>query len=412
MCETINGRIFRLHRIETNITMSELSKQTGIAKSKLSEFENGKRNLQKNIVIQLYLLIGIVYLENKDTMNKVENHVKSMYRNITRCLPFEANMNNLQTIKDDIQCTNVYITWKLGEFLYYVYNKDEFYNYKKASRILLAHKSFLQDCELQILYDTLGVYYKDKNLWESALEYFENGLKINASTMISAMINYHSTPILISEGNLYMALTAIKKAKEEFGKELCFHRSIMCSAELGRIYICLGNYERAELLYLQCLEVDEEVNYPEKKKIILYNNLLWNYLLGENYEKLLSYGKDALELERYDADINSYLAYAYWRMDERDKAKEMLKVAKRNISNSSKKDQKFIEALNSMLLNKPLQIIEKKLLSMYEEASKDFDLQVQQLALKLLMEMCEKHNNSEKELRYAKKLIEVMKEQH
>lgn len=288
------GKIFALHRHEKGKGSQTVADFADISRTSLSEFENGKKKFSKEKIEKLYKAIGMEYIENNHADQLVTDSVKHLYHQIAFCKDSEQSYLYHKEIKEKVSYGESYITWLLGEFLYYIYQDNALYDFEKTMKILEDNENCINDEMLQIMYDCIGLYYKDQNDFVMAEKYYNRGLEKNVTKSVEAMLLYHKTSILTLMGNLSESLTDIKKAKRYFDKELNFHRSIMCSIVMAIIYSRLGNYKKAETIYLQCIEAEELIDYPKWKQMITYNNLLWNYLVGGYYEKVIE-NKDILD---------------------------------------------------------------------------------------------------------------------
>lgn len=351
-------------------------------------------------------------ITSRNSLEIAKQSVIKIYYNISFQRSYDDEFSSHLANKKFVQCSPAYITWLLGEFIYKLYNHDQFYDFDKTINNLQSYIYFLDDELQQILYDCLGVYYKNIYVYDVSLECFEKGLSKSVLETTEAMIRYHLAMILTDKARLFESLSHINKAKNLFDIHLNFKRSIMCSSELGLIYSKLGNYQYAEDIYLQCIKSTKTIPCSQWDTIVMYNNLLWNYMFAKEYDKIIEYETIVKEIAPNDPDMHSYIAYAYLRKSHIKKAKEVLKISKKNIEDSSVNNKYFIYALNSILLDKPLATLENKLLDMYNSAIKNFDYQMQLFSLKLLVECCEKHGDIEKQVDYMKKIIEILENRH
>lgn len=407
-----SGIVFSLHRKKRNINSQFIADEAQISRSNLSDFENGKREFPQDRIQLLYSLIGMDYYFNNSSYSLAEESVLSLYNNICYCKDYTPHIQHHLDIKKECEFSSALFVWILGEFVFKLYTNDSFYEYEEQIQFLKQYQNFLNDSLKQILYDSIGVYYKDRSNNTLALEYLKYGLQKSVYESCEAMIRYHMSMIYVDTGELFKALSHIKKSKRIFDKYLNFHRSIMCSTILGIVHSRLGNYELAEEIYLQCIDAGELIEYPKWKQVVSYNNLLWNYLIAEKYDSVLRFEEKIFSLEKNDPYINYYFSFVYWKKGNVPLAKDYLKIAKKYKSRAGKNAQLFINALNSILLDKPLSTIENKLLALYNSALKNYDYQMQLFAMKLLADCCEKYEEINKQNIYLKKVVEILEKRH
>lgn len=401
------GRIFSLHRKRKKVTLDKVAEYTGIIKSSISEFENGKKALSITKITKLYEAINISYQFNTATIQIAEQSVLSLYDDISFGKSFEEKYRSHQKIKNNCMFDSSYITWLLGNYIYHLYSSKHLYAFEKNTDLLLEHRMCLSEKMEQLLYDSIGYYYFITNQHEKSLDMFNEGKDKPILESVTAMLLYHSTMLCVDEGNIYEALESIKKAKRMFDKNLNFYRSILCSIELGMIFTRIRNYNKAEKILIQCIKAGEELSCAEQTQATSYNNLFWVYILSKQYEKIISYENDIKELKFNDASIDSHIAYAYWRKGNIEKAKEYLKSSKARFEQYDERWKYFIDAFTSMMLNKPYLIIERKLDALYSSTLKYYSYDMQIFALKLLIEYNDKERNFEKSNQLREKVIEI-----
>lgn len=415
MINNTKGKIYRLHRKNRKVTLEKIANQTGIAKSNISEFENGKRNLSEDKIHKLYEAIYIDYEYHEDSQKLAEESVLNLNHNFVFGKNFDEIYERHKSLKKYCLCSTSYITWYLGDFLYYLYSNINLYELSSKVTTLKLYADCLDDGMLQIMYDSIGYYQFTMNNYNEALIALKKAIEKSIFETTTAMALYHITMIYVNQGNLYLALNNIKKAKRLFDKELNFHRSIMCSVELAAVHTRLRNYKMSKKINLQCIEAGEWIAYPREKQLITYNNLLWTYLLSEQYDKIISYEKKIQDLAYNDSTIDSYFAYAYWRKGKEKEAKKYLKVVKEkevDDTGISENWNYFIDAFTSMILNKPYSIIEKKLTNLYVSTNKYFDYDMQLFTLKLLVEYCDKNNEIEKSDYFKTEIIKILEKSY
>lgn len=402
------GPIFCILRKQKNIRLSDLTNRLNISTSKLSDFEQGKRGLSEKEIIKLYNYIDLEYMVNDSIDDIVEQDMKEIYNHISFCDGKEGQIiEKLNSHINEIKCNFSYITYILCKFVYDVYHPQEYHNHIDTITVLERNIDLLSPLSKQILYDTIGVYYKNHDEYENALAYFELGKQHNVSDTVLAMIYYHESMILIIQGKLSIALEYIDKSLYLFLKKLNFKRIVMVSVSLGIIQTRLGNFKDAEDIYINLINAIKTIQIPNQ--VVIYNNLIWNELLNKEYEKVISYSKDALQLDVTYANIYVYLSIAYWRSNDLKHAKEALKKAQSHETNASKYEYTFIRTFKAILFNRPYEMQEQRLLEALDISIKCNDYQLELFTLELLSDISHSYGNMEKEITYLRQANDVLK---
>lgn len=405
------GPIFSLIRKANEKKMIDISDNDEFKMPKISDFENGKRELPDEQIRELYQRIEVPYVKDESIIDTVNVGLFEIMHDISFGNGGEVDvLDSLSEKLPYIWCSPIYITWLLCEFVIHIYHSNGRYKCDKDIEILSSHSDYLTDYGKQVLYDTVGVYYKDICEYDRALTYFDLAICHTASDSIQALAYYHKIMILNGRGKLVQSFEYIKKAKKLFDAELNLRRSVMVSMLLAVNYNLQGFYEKAEQIYFQILESIKLI--PFSNEIKVYNNLIWNYILWRKYDQALEYCKIALEMDHEYANVYLYQTLALWECNEIEKARETLKKAQEYKEKACKFDQSLIKAVASMLYNRPFEQQEKRLLETYEVAQDVHDHQLQTYTLEFLSEISRQANNMEKENYYLKLVIKKLKERH
>lgn len=402
------GLVYRILRKQKNVRLSDLTDSLKISTSKLSDFEQGKRRLTEKEIKQLYNFIKLEYVVDDTINTKVEDGIKELYHHISFCDGKEGQvLEQLDSNINKIKCSPSYFTYILCKFVYDVYHPQEYHNHLDMISVLERNIDLLSPLSKQILYDTIGVYYKDYGDYEKALTYFELGKQLNVSESVLAMIYYHESMILNFYGELSKSKNCVEMSLQMFTKELNLKRNIMVTLSMAIIQSRLRYYEKASETYHKILEAMKTINMGNEVQV--YNNLIWNDVLCEKYEEVISNSEIALSLNPAHTSIHSYLTYTYWRLGQTQKAKESLKQAQKYIKNGKKYDCAFIKVLSSILFNRPYEMQEQRLLEALEISIKCNDYQLELFTLELLSDISHSYGNMEKEITYLRQANDVLK---
>lgn len=404
------GTIYKLHRIEYGLTLSEVAPLIGVSLSKLSDFENNKTQLPLETIYKLYSFIEIDAKFPDDNEKVIDQSFKDLYNSILKLNgKSEFCYSQFFNIRDYIYCTSSYIIWILGKFVYHTYFPTvDLYDYQVLIKTLSDHLELLPSVFRQIYYDTLGIYHKDKHELKEAEFYFDRALQELGTTQTLAMVYYHKSMVLNQLGGLTDSLACVVKAKKLFDQDLNLKRSIMANVSLGVVNVRLGNYLRGEKAYFQCLEAMGFVEFDNV--IIVYNNLVWSYILSEQYEKAIEYSMKALNIDKEFPYIYFYLSYASWKINDRKAAIHYIQDATIIRNQCDPYGNAIIQAF-SIYINKKLSIskTEKMFLVAYKEAKKLNDYQLQIFVYELIVDLYVENNNEKKIFEYKNKLLDLYK---
>lgn len=403
------GMIFHIYRINKNITLKDLT-SLNLSLSKLSDFENNKTQLPIDVVKKLYAFIGIEAEFPHDSDEITNNLFDALYYGI---LAVETDVDEkfaqLLNIKSKVRYTDAYISWLLGELAYKVFCvPDKEYNYNIIINILLDNIEILKSTYKRICFDTIGVYLKNQNRLEEAKSYFDRGLNECGTPQTAAMIFYHKSMVENQLGDLTSSMLSITEAKRIFDQNLNIKRSVMSHIALGIVNVRQGNYEKGIEIYMQCLAAIKLV--PIKNTIAIYNNLIWSYILSENFEEALIWGIKAINIFSEFSSLYFYVAYANWKLD---KIKESIYYITQATSQNNYENpyMKSIILAFSTYIKHTLSTykIEKMFLIAYKEAKKINDYQLQIFIYEILVNIFAQKKNEKKELFYKSCLLNLYK---
>lgn len=404
------GTIYKLHRNTTGFTLSDLAALTGLALSKLSDFENNKTQLSYESLNSLYAYIGIQATFPVDSETIANEKFNNLYNSI-------LTLNNkhgycykeFREIERCIYCTPSYLIFLLGDFIYNVYYpQNQEYDYFKHIKTISDNIQLLKSNYKQIFYDAVGVVYKNNHDLDKADFYFNLALSESGTDQSLAMVLYHKSMVENQLGKLSNSLSNITKAKSIFDKNLIIKRSIMSNLSLGIVHVRLGNYKQGEELYLQCIEASQLVSL--KNTTVAYNNLVWCYILSLDYKQAIFWGLKTIEIDNTLPMIYFYLSYASWKLKDMKSAKNYIQSAQQLKSKGIDYTKSIISAF-STLINQSLSAykIEKMFLISLKEAKKLNDYQLQMFVYELIIDLYIENENEKKELYYKTQLLDLYK---
>lgn len=405
------GPIFSLNRKKANFNLKSVAEALAISQSKLSNFENERTKLSDKQIKKIYHVIGMEYNSENDfdkLMEKVSELTQEIYYGCCCSINnVESKYQELLGLKNEVSCSYPYITWMLGEFIFHVYyGGKDFYDYFVHIKQLSEHIDYLDDLQKQIFFDTLGIFYEKRCLYEEAVQYFNRALYYHTANTVFALTNYHKARVYIHTGNLMEALEFVQSAKQIFDKECWFRCSFMCIFELANIYMNFAHYEKAEREYLRCIK---NADYLDNSQLThIYNNCMWNYLLWKKYDKVLSYGLKAIKINAECPMIYFHMAYANWRLKNELQLNHCLDHMQKYLPNTSPNNQLFIQAFLVRIKRSNIGLIEKKLMEAYE-ANQKVNYSLSLFTLELLVEIFDGENNDIKVTFYKNMILDAIK---
>lgn len=402
--ETAIGPIFRLNRMERKYVLNDLTKKTSLSRAKISNFENGKIKLPDNEVRELYTIIGVTFRDvcEDEIFRNVSNVLFEMYNSIYYGKKADNELKQLNELKENARYTYPYITWLFTEFLYYVYNYDESYNYEKAVKIILTHKRYLPEKIKQMMYDTVGVYYKNQIRYEEALYNLKCAIQTNVDETVLAMAQYHQAMIFVEKGSSFNAFTALKAAKRIFDNDMNHYRSFLCTFELATVHANFKEYKKAEELLKKCLKDP----LAENNKIMIYNNLIWNYILMKNLDSAIRYCRYAIGIDENFPLSYMYLTYIYWKKDNKVQLERYRKLMLEKAEYAKKYDRYLIDAISTLTSRKAkIKRKEKDLIKAFINFRRIGDANQAMFVLELLISLFE--DDVQKKAEYMKYALDL-----
>lgn len=405
------GPIYSLNRKEANFNLKSVAEALAISQSKLSNFENERTKLSDQQIKKIYHVIGLEYNIENDfdkLMEKVSDLTQEIYYGCCcKAYNVESKYQELLSLKNEVRCSYPYITWMLGEFIFHVYYGDkDIYDCFVHAKQLKEHIDYLDDLQKQIFYDTLGIFYENRCLYEEAVQCFNNALHYHTANTVFALTSCHKARVYIHTGNLMEALEFVQTAKQIFDKECWFRCSFMCIFELADIYMNFAYYEKAEREYLRCIQ---NADYLDNSQLMqIYNSCMWNYLLWKKYDKVLSYGLKAMKINAECPMIYFHMACASWRLKNELQLNRCLDNMHKYLSNTSPNNQLFMQAFSARIKRSNTGFIEKKFMEAYE-ANQNVNYGLSLFTLELLVEIFDDENDDNKVIFYKNMILETIK---
>jgi len=175
-----------------------------------------------------------------------------------------------------------------------------------------------------------GVSYYNRGEFSTALEYYQQSLKIgeDISYKRGLAITLNNIGIIhVQQGNYSKSMYYYQrsfKIKEEMSDKKGMAKTLN---NIGTIYVYQGDYPNALDYYMRCLNIKEEIS-DHRGMAGTYNNIALIYTNLGDYTKALENVKRSLKIKEGLNDISGIagnmnnLGYIYTKLEEFDKAME------------------------------------------------------------------------------------------
>lgn len=402
------GPIYKLHRKQRKIILEDICKLVGLSTTKLSDFENGKVQLEESQIKELYHCIHMEYKNDEKDIQNFQELFHAFYKCILMYEDYESSYKHLMQYKQFV-CTNTYyIQYVLAKFIYGVYKNKAVFEFKEQIELIQTNFDYLDDDKKQIYYDTVGVYHKNIYQYDKALYYFDKA-SIFGNDSITAMMYYHKTMIFSKQGNLTEALESIKDAKLCFDKHVNMKRSLLCNGMIAQLYVRLGAYNKGIEAYKQCIDYMKQLSFT-RDLIVVHNNLTWAYVLKQDFEQAITVSNQTLELCHNHAPSYFFQAYSYHYLKQDEYAIQAIKKAKECLKTfeCTRYMKAMIQVYSFILSDKKSSMDKiKKLEVALREAEKCHDFQIELFVMKLLIEQYKVLSDEKSIIFYQNKMIEI-----
>lgn len=406
MIESIGG-IIKLNRIQNELTLKYVSYKTGLSKGYLSRVERNKEGISFENVQKIFSLMGIEFSTEKID-EKFENDFYQFINDVIYMKDFEKSFLKLKVYEKNIYSSFSYIKYLLAEMIYNIniYDSINITDYFYIEEYF----DYLESYQIVLFYDYIGVYFYYNNLHTEAIMYYDKAMMYKGNQYSSAMLNYHKSISLTCIERLTEAFDCAIQVRESFCEQLNLRRLVSISFQIAVIYCHMRNYKKSEEINLKCIEMFEELQM-QKSVISTYNNLFWDYICAQEYNKILSKKDEALLRSNNDVRILFYISFAYYQLNNLSLAKKYIKKAKNNISSIS--DQYFIDIIQAfyvLLSDSSYKRKEKKLFNIYKTSKKIQNIQTTLFILEIIKDFYKKYNKQDKYIQCLEKLNKSYKQ--
>lgn len=292
---------------------------------------------------------------------------QTFYSDVFYLKDYELSYKILKEYASIVRSTLSYIKYLLSDMIYSI----NIGNYKNASDYMYLEKYFdyLESYQIQLFYDYIGVIHYLNGCYLESCLFYNKALTHSGDDNSTAMVTFHKSISLTLIGELNEAFEYARKAREIFADNVNIKRLTSVNFQIARIYSMNGNYKKSEKLNLACIDAFTNLgSYNEVKDT--YNNLIWNYIRANEFDKILSLEDTVLKIMNEDHCIFFYLSYTYYKMGDLDKAQNYILKAKDNLINPTSYMKTMISSFKIFLSDSSNERKEKNLIKTYNVAKK------------------------------------------
>lgn len=363
------GSIIQLNRLQNHLTLKQISQQTGLSKSYLSRVERNREGITFENAKLIFDIMDIGIVE-EDINQQFEKDFQKFYEDTVYLNNYEKSYRVILDYQDKVKASFSYVKYLLAEMIYKLLQSE----LKNPREYLYIEKYFdyLEDYQKQIYYEIIGYCYIQKNMIQESMQYYDQALRQKGNTLTKAILYYYYSILLKKNNYLHQSLNLAMKARQIFAETINVPRLLQISIQIGDIYSRVGQYEEAEELTLRSLNAAHQYNLKQYLDNI-YENILRNYMRSKQYHKIIDLENDLIDKKNLHHSFCFCLSFAYYQIQQIDKAKEYIKLAKKGTYKKTRYMKTMINAFDVYLSDKHHDKKECQLLKAYQEAKKTYD---------------------------------------
>ena len=317
--QRIFASFIKRYRKDNGISLRELSKITDIAHSHLSRMENGLRPIHDHIAAHIMKSLDIGTYDEAMT-DRYKALFDAFYKDIVykKMEDAKKRYQEIQDIKEDIEHSIYRYHLELYDLVYKTYFEKKITDEEMSNLMRDKEEGSYPKRDMQIIYDIIGVYYKDQRNIDKAMHYHDLAIDLDRSSIVAAMSAYHASRMAYQRKDLMLAHRYIQDALVIFQRENIRSRILQCKVIIGIIYSALNDDEKAIDVYLDVINEYTQNRYFDSILIVAHD-LLHSYIRSKKYKEaddllllIEGYGLDTKDIET----SLLILYYAFMRDDE------------------------------------------------------------------------------------------------
>lgn len=364
--KNVYGCLFRQIRTQKGFSLESLAKGIGLSKGTLWEAEQGKRNLSLATFKAGLHFMNVSYTSLKKSKEEITHLIKNFIHacyfgdrkeaeSVERQF-LELHFDRHQTFHD------LYYHLLILEALIDVNKKDQSLYPKVFEAVSLLEKVAFYFCDgLKELYHCLIVSWLsyDNRIIEVE-KYLENIFSFNAKEIyphVQGLIGYQFLRSTIHNRSMHQALKLIAFLRALYQQDMNYVGLIHLDNLEGICFLLVEEYEEAVRKFQAVIRNIELFCPPDHSlRVEGYNNLLWGYLMKEDYSKALEVANLFENLFGCAKEGKNliFAIYCEYRLGHLAQALQRLKKMEKALASSkSFYDPSLLEVFQALLQQSP-----------------------------------------------------------
>lgn len=398
-------------RCQNNITLEEIGKSASFSKSYVSKIENNRIIIDNEYLKSLSNLLGLDYFYGKELV-----YYGKLLNDFYIAIVFYRIKEAQQLFYEIEDHSNIYlnsdliITYTLYNFLWYVTIsiKPKLISYfQKRLDLYLSENIPFTNNEMQIYYDCLGCIYMDNKDNKNAIAYFNKALDMGIFKYSYSMVCYHLGKAHDFDNNFVDAKYYESIALRLFTEEININRQLFTQVHIATIYGKTRKFDISENMYKEIIEKCIDIN-NEYFINIIKTNLSWLLIRQRKYSEAIT-----LTLSKKESDFLGidyfHLVICYYYLNDYKKAMHLVNECK-HIQIIDEYVKKKIDFFEIILTCDNYKNILSNLKKQFKEIENDLPIDEKCFYIDILISFCKKSKQYKEALRYASKLISLIRD--
>lgn len=248
--EKLIGGIIRFNREQLGYSIKKVSQEVGVSDGYISRIERNNENPTEEMKKKIFESLNVTYCE-ENIEDQFENDFRIFYDDVVYTRDFQKSYDVILAYSHIIKSTSSYIKYLVADMVY-----KGMINQKvnpKDYQFIAGYFDYLEDYQKQIYYDYMGIFSKSMEKTIDALNYYSLAFQYKGIDESKAMVNYHMSMDLKRAGEIQKAIEVAIISRDIFARIVNLKRLTAVSGLLASLYSISGDYEKAELIFMNCI---------------------------------------------------------------------------------------------------------------------------------------------------------------
>lgn len=353
MNSLILSQLIRYVRKQKQLKIDELAELSSYSNRYISEIEIGQKKVSIDTLKAILNSMNVDFHEEIDLEDEL-NEIVDLY--IDRDYSYVDRLKRVIDKEENYYSNSFHIVL-LSEYIYKVYSHD-FYALDKIKIYLDRMMSGFNCTQKLIYYIFQSIEAEDNHELLTLEEVIDEGISIRENNRLScALVGllFSFKSMLEFEKNILdEALIYSLRAKRKLESSGSYLKILNVQIKYINILICMKNFEKAEK------EIEETIKLAGKLAsqntiIFCVLNKIVLYYRSNQFEKCLSLCNEYLGNDEYDqAHLCFYKILTYYRLNQLDRAKEMVFRFRESFPNDDEYNLYWYGLLNGILNEKEI----------------------------------------------------------